>query len=823
MIKFQFKKNRITKKNQLISNYYFQHFTFLCIAVVVIAIVSFIPIIKTHNWLVIGNDSFVPLVPENSLDLVYQWIDIDNGSYIGNNHLTWISIFLILVKIGGNIYQVAFLFQFLIFFLSGIGIYTIYNVFNKKNPLYGLLPAVFFILSPHLLDHMPYYQGTVGIIWSTLVLIKFLKYKNFSPIDVLLLSISLSIITDLPNPKYHFLLFVLFIVAILVALVIKLLHIRHIVRNLKYFILILLRTAYISVPLIHFGYSFLHTSEVTINTRAGYEEYGQTLDYGAANIYKMVTLSHITDFLGPEYKNVPKSLILFVYYSIPFIVYGLSVLIIPKLDLEKRKITVLYLILGMFFIFFSKSSNPPFGFIYEWVLSSSQFFAFMRTSAGIVIYAAVFYSLLLGIVIQYCAEKQRQKNHIILLISLIIILTAGFPVWTGKYFERGLSHGKVRYGIKIPGDYFTASKFIKNFKLDTKLDIYPYAQGYQINSWDYYGYIIYPWIFDKPIIAFNKTIPLGAINSFTNTRYLVHDKSIGQDNDRNFRFNRMGTRVFASKTLDIYRKTDALTIPHFYTPTTIRVADDVETSIKKRGLSPDVAFYKTSDVMNSEKFTSLSLNQPFIEYKKINPTKFRVRIHKAQDTFQLLFSENFHPDWQLYMGNTYAYNRSDIIKHWENNNKKYTVKPLNEADQASKEDVEKMIRQGIISSIGEVDSAPEFISKQFLYTVQNDNLQSDRFYETFTKDELTSGIRHAKVNSFANSWIVDTSTLCRNAGMNCIENADGSYDFELILEFWPQKLKNMTYVISIGTGGMLILILLSSTLIRGYKRLRRKP
>src|SRR3989339_1050622 len=237
MIKFQFKKNRITKKNQLISNYYFQHFTFLCIAVVVIAIVSFIPIIKTHNWLVIGNDSFVPLVPENSLDLVYQWIDIDNGSYIGNNHLTWISIFLILVKIGGNIYQVAFLFQFLIFFLSGIGIYTIYNVFNKKNPLYGLLPAVFFILSPHLLDHMPYYQGTVGIIWSTLVLIKFLKYKNFSPIDVLLLSISLSIITDLPNPKYHFLLFVLFIVAILVALVIKLLHIRHIVRNLKYFIL----------------------------------------------------------------------------------------------------------------------------------------------------------------------------------------------------------------------------------------------------------------------------------------------------------------------------------------------------------------------------------------------------------------------------------------------------------------------------------------------------------------------------------------------------------------------------------------------------------
>ena len=135
-----------------------------------------------------------------------------------------------------------------------------------------------------------------------------------------------------------------------------------------------------------------------------------------------------------------------------------------------------------------------------------------------------------------------------------------------------------------------------------------------------------------------------------------------------------------------------------------------------------------------------------------------------------------------------------------------------------------MIEQGIISTIGE-DTQHKgigFISKQFLKTIQNDNLPSGTFYETFGKTPAKSNVKHYKVNGFANSWIIDTASLCKNAQMKCIQNPDGTYDFELILESWPQQLKNMMYVVSIGTAGMLILIWVSSTFIRRLKQLRKK-
>jgi len=782
---------------------------------VVIGLASLIPIIQTYGKLTIGYDAFIPPVPENSFDMTYQWIDIDNGTYIGNNHVAWIGGLLFLKQVTGDIYRAAFLFQFLIFFLSGIGIYAIYNVFNKKNTIYGLLPAVFFILSPHLLDHMPYYQGTVGIVWSTYFIIKFLKYKNFTFIDVPLLSISLGIITDLPNPKYHFLLFILFIVAILIGLIIKLLDIRAIVRNLKYFILILLCTAYISVPLIHFGYSFFQTNDITINTRAGYEEFGQTLDYNVANLYKMITLFHITPAISYYYESNLQTLFLFVYYVIPFIIFGFSMFILPKLDLEKRKIAILYLILGLFFIFFSKSSNPPFGFVYEWILSSSQFFAFMRTTAGLVIYAAVFYSLIFGIVFQYLAENVKVKRYV-LSLACAIILIAGFPVWSGSYFKMGSTDAGPTHGLRLPSDYFHAGAFERELSLDGKIDIYPYAQGYQGNKWgpwNYYGYIIYPWIFDKPIIAFNKTTPSGKITSFTNTRYFVHDKTIGQDNNRDFGMNKKGSRIFSSKTLDIYRKGDTQTLPHFYTPKTVRVAKDVEASIKKRGLSSDVAFYQSKDIAYSSKLQSINFTQPLIEYKKINPTKYRIRLHQAKGIFQLIFSENFHPDWKMYFGNNFPSNKLLDQHTWNKQKKLYFVDRMNESDQSSREEVTEMIASGSISTIGNTPNDPiQFISKKFLNTIQNDNLPSGHFYETFIKNELTSGFQHAKVNTFANAWIIDTDTLCKQ--ISCIKNKNGTYDMELILEFWPQKLKNMTYVISIGTASMLLFAYLVNIIYR---------
>ena len=61
------------------------------------------------------------------------------------------------------------------------------------------------------------------------------------------------------------------------------------------------------------------------------------------------------------------------------------------------------------------------------------------------------------------------------------------------------------------------------------------------------------------------------------------------------------------------------------------------------------------------------------------------------------------------------------------------------------------------------------------------------------------------VNGYANSWIIDTNKICNNRlgsrlrgndQLRCIKNVDGGYDFELIIEFWPQRLYYLGLLIS---------------------------
>ncbi|MFN7170162.1 MAG: hypothetical protein ACK4NT_02830, partial [Candidatus Omnitrophota bacterium] len=52
---------------------------------------------------------------------------------------------------------------------------------------------------------------------------------------------------------------------------------------------------------------------------------------------------------------------------------------------------------------------------------------------------------------------------------------------------------------------------------------------------------------------------------------------------------------------------------------------------------------------------SVSRNEPEITFKKINPTKYLVKVEQARAPFWLVFSESFHKQWRLY-----RYQKSNI-------------------------------------------------------------------------------------------------------------------------------------------------------------------
>lgn len=120
----------------------------------------------------------------------------------------------------------------------------------------------------------------------------------------------------------------------------------------------------------------------------------------------------------------------------------------------------------------------------------------------------------------------------------------------------------------------------------------------------------------------------------------------------------------------------------------------------------------------------------------------------------------------------------------------------------------------------------DFISKNFQDTIQNDNLPSGNFWETWLPAsykvesgklsslfELNKNVmelpeeNHLMANGYANSWIIETEKLCEGSFDSaqddtfCVKNPDGSYDFELIVEFWPQRL----FYIGLFISGMTLL------------------
>lgn len=201
-------------KHSLQNNLFFKQIITTLFILIVLGLISYIPIRHSTDVLKIGGDAILPIIPEFAFRNAYDWIDYTNGTYVSSDYAIWISMFYILNKLTNSIYHSAFLFQFLIFLFSGLGIFKLFNLFNSKSRLWGLLPAVAFIYSPHIYDHMAFFYATSSTIWLLYFLMKFVKTKEMGYPDVIAISLLTGLMGNLPNPKYHFLIFLIYVLVI---------------------------------------------------------------------------------------------------------------------------------------------------------------------------------------------------------------------------------------------------------------------------------------------------------------------------------------------------------------------------------------------------------------------------------------------------------------------------------------------------------------------------------------------------------------------------------------------------------------------------------
>jgi len=151
--------------------------------------------------------------------------------------------------------------------------------------------------------------------------------------------------------------------------------------------------------------------------------------------------------------------------------------------------------------------------------------------------------------------------------------------------------------------------------------------------------------------------------------------------------------------------------------------------------------------------------EPEITFKKINPTKYLVKIEGAKNPFWLVFLESFHKQWRLY------------------NKGKVEVKEEDGAFEEIVADYPKL-------KVKEARHLMKFTPRDIKYLFRK-----------------PLDAQHQLVNGYANGWYVEPNRL----GLG--------EDFTLVMYFWPQSL----FYLGLGISGLTLLCCI------GYLLWKRTP
>ena len=270
----------------------------------------------------------------------------------------------------------------------------------------------------------------------------------------------------------------------------------------------------------------------------------------------------------------------------------------------------------------------------------------------------------------------------------------------------------------------------------------------------------------------------------------------------------------------------------------------------KYGLTEGILFDQSKQTRINLLSTKKTITIPNIEVRKIHAAKYRIRIHNARGDFPLNFNESFHQDWRLYIV-PWSFKEEDFnsIKTQQILSS-YQIFKGNEKTQVSLKSLKNFLKKKwvtdieydppsltnpyhFIKRVGQRVSDKKnpktgFISKKFFNTIQNENLPTGPLWETWFASNIAMGcgikrlseencaenntdnwkvvkgfnrnviewpdLLHWRINAQTNGWWINpnflrhSSFLKNNKPIFYRLNPNGTLSFELVMEFWPQRL-----------------------------------
>ena len=491
--------------------------------------------------------------------------------------------------------------------------------------------------------------------------------------------------------------------------------------------------------------------------------------------------------------------------------------------MKRTKNTQLVYLVVLTFCFLSLAFGPlsPLG-IFDFFWQHVPGFTLFRNFFKFHRLLLLIYSVLLAFVATYFTSKEISKKILIYLCVVMIMKGSLYVI-----------HAAAFKPFKVPEYYQDFQNSLKNNPEDTHLAVLPMMSAHLWFDWpNAANYDIqdpiryYP---TKPVLL-NVATPQEGMPEYLNKQLAL---SLASSNDRDLFFTIAGIqniryvlirddlsqaflashvaglpvnrevlnikgliynansegrlqKVATYGKLHLYKIKDSFYLPHLYIPIHTQLSEDdmgafithsfSELQAAFAGKPKNAAvFYaqqnagRTIMLSHLEKENTQITHPAQLEYKKINPVKYRLRIRGAHGRFPLVFSESFHQNWLLY--------QRPYTSH--------TIEP----------------KDGV------------YISDTLFNTTQNDTLPTGSLYETWFTSMQKHHVRevaratHSVANISTNAWIIDTDAFC-TPSMYCHQNANGTQDMELIIEYFPQRIYVIGLIISgitlFGGAGILL-------------------
>lgn len=516
-----------------------------------------------------------------------------------------------------------------------------------------------------------------------------------------------------------------------------------------------------------------------------------------------------SNYFSRFYNGVPGSIIM----VLPFLVFIYSLVIIKDKKILRR-ISFLCLIL-LAIMFLNKGVNQPLSFLYVLMLEKIPFFIIFKSPLEK--FSALFLFFFAITMLSLMASK---KHKVLNYAFAIYVLFAAIPFITLSFipdFSIGVNKYISRRFI-LKQEYRQVITILNSDKLSYRYLSLPGSLNYQVtmaNEGNKYYRGMDPLLYaiNKPFIAAYSVPAFNVIyNNLSNKNienimgaFSTRKIMLNSDIIPSFGFlekespteskaifsSTMANKQFGNVslyTLNSY-------IPIMYTPTReININNPTDDPANELSRMTSTDFISGSAIFSKNSYQSVNdqiidfpeENRPTLEFKKINEVKYRVVVHGLKQKIPLIFNESFDKQWKLF--------QSPISK--EPDKIDATSEPSNEEDGATKEEIASFINKKVISKTADDQGKNDFISKSFNKTIQNDNLSKGKFFEIWSELAVEEG-SHSEVNGYANSWILNPEDLCKN-NSKCVTNSDGSYDTELVVEFLPQKLYYLGWLITVG-------------------------